>query len=680
MKTILNKSFRNQLIAFALLLSLIPLIVTGVTYYLRMRAQLIDDSYYVLDLSKEMMQKNLLENLNRNINLVKVISETAEVEEVYRSLKEYKENLRKNVDGSVKYDMNRYQQLTETTSNYFEDFLAAWQFDNAIIVDKDGFVMYMQNPDGHFAKALNSKNLTTTPLASIYNNLLNVNKPVLSDYNINPYSGKPQFYIGAPIIIKGEQLGYFIVQLDNNKLNAIMGSGFKRHNETHEVLVSGTDYLMRSNSILVSENTVLNTKIAEEPVDLALKNGSGYTEVFNFRGKKIFCSYSLIDFKEQLNFFTDFKWVILSEMEVNEAFKPIIKIRRMLFSISIVLIVFIILLSYYFARSATKPLIQLSKSVEEIGNGQLNSTLEQTNRSDEIGVLFTSFEKMKTSLHNQINQIIEAVNVLTTSATEITTTITQLASSTNETVTALSQTSTTMQEVQQTAQQTREKAVQVIESSESTRDVSVNGENAVLANKEGMLVIQKQMDKIAESIVKLSEQSRSIGTIMDTINDLSEQSNLLAVNAAIEAAKAGEEGKGFAVVATEIKNLATQSKKATNEVRNILAEIQKATSKTVMSTEEGSKAVIMGIEYSENTVGAIKQLTEVLDQAVSSANKIGASVQQQFVGIDQVTSAMHNINDASKQNLEGTNQLEQAATKLLDLGEQLKELIAGYKV
>ncbi len=110
--------------------------------------------------------------------------------------------------------------------------------------------------------------------------------------------------------------------------------------------------------------------------------------------------------------------------------------------------------------------------------------------------------------------------------------------------------------------------------------------------------IQTHMDSIAASIVRLSDQSQAIGEIIASVNDLAEQSNLLAVNAAIEAAKAGEQGKGFAVVAQEVRSLAEQSKQATAQVRNILGDIQKATSAAVMATEQGSKAVEAGVKQS----------------------------------------------------------------------------------
>src|SRR6185437_10071117 len=126
------------------------------------------------------------------------------------------------------------------------------------------------------------------------------------------------------------------------------------------------------------------------------------------------------------------------------------------------------------------------------------------------------------------------------------------------------------------------------------------GRRAVEDSIDGMAQIRLQMELIAESIVRLSEQSQAIGEIIATVNDLAEQSNLLAVNASIEAAKAGEHGKGFAVVAQEVKSLAVQSRQATAQVRSLLNDIQKATGSAVSAAEQGSRVVEAGAKQSKS--------------------------------------------------------------------------------
>jgi len=191
---------------------------------------------------------------------------------------------------------------------------------------------------------------------------------------------------------------------------------------------------------------------------------------------------------------------------------------------------------------------------------------------------------------------------------------------------------------------------------------------------ENGIILKRQLQ------AKLSEHSQAIGEIIATVNDLADQSNLLAVNAAIEAAKAGEQGKGFAVVAQEVRGLAEQSKQATAQVRAILTDIQKATSAAVMATEQGTKAVEAGVKQSADAGQAIRALGDSITESAQAATQIAASSQQQMVGTDQVALAMENIKQASTQNVAGTKQAETAAQNLHDLGQKLKQLVEKYKV
>ncbi|MFA7065126.1 MAG: methyl-accepting chemotaxis protein, partial [Bacilli bacterium] len=180
--------------------------------------------------------------------------------------------------------------------------------------------------------------------------------------------------------------------------------------------------------------------------------------------------------------------------------------------------------------------------------------------------------------------------------------------------------------------------------------------------------------------IKLSEQTQNIGTIIDAVKDLADQSNLLSVNAAIEAAKAGEYGKGFAVVAQEVKALADQSKNATEQVKIILHDVQKATSAAVMATERGSKAVETGVQLSSQAGESIRLLSKNVTTSAHAVTQIAASSQQQQVGMDQLVLAMSNIKDATQQNVDGARQLEGAMQTLNELGQQLRILSERFKV
>lgn len=277
-------------------------------------------------------------------------------------------------------------------------------------------------------------------------------------------------------------------------------------------------------------------------------------------------------------------------------------------------------------------------------------------------------------------QLRESATQLATSSTQILATTSQVAANVAETATAVSETTATVEEVKQTAQLSNQKARQVADSAQKASQISQEGRKSVDETMLGMQRIQAQMESIAESIVQLSEQSLSIGEIISTVNDLAEQSNLLAVNAAIEASKAGDQGKGFAVVAQEVKSLAEQSKQATAQVRTILGDIQKATSTAVLATEQGNKTVQIGVKQTAETGESIRLLANSVMEAAQAASQIAASSQQQMMGMDQVAIAMENIKQASIQNLTGTRQAETAAQNLHELGRQLNELVVGRAV
>ena len=337
-------------------------------------------------------------------------------------------------------------------------------------------------------------------------------------------------------------------------------------------------------------------------------------------------------------------------------------------------------MALFLNRVIAEPLKLVSDIAERVASGDLSVNVPEDDRADEVGALARAFRAMIENLRRTTREIHESIGVLASSSSEILATATQVAAGAAETATAVSETTATVVEVKQTAQVSSQKAKYVSESAQKVAQVSQAGRKSVEDATQGMQRIQEQMESIAGSIVRLSEQSHAIGEIIATVNDLAEQSNLLAVNAAIEAARAGEQGKGFAVVAQEVKSLAEQSKQATAQVRTILGDIQKATGAAVLATEQGAKAVEAGVKQSAEAGESIRLLADGIAEAAQAATQIAASSQQQMAGMDQVALAMDNIKQASAQNVAGTKQAEAAAQGLHELGQRLKQLAAQYKV
>lgn len=325
----------------------------------------------------------------------------------------------------------------------------------------------------------------------------------------------------------------------------------------------------------------------------------------------------------------------------------------------------------------TQSLQSMANAAEQIASGDLRTSVKPQSHDDVLG---NAFARMTDNLRLQISGMVESASVLGSAASEIVASTAQLASSASESAAAVSETTTTVEEIRQTAQMASQKAKAVSDTAQRALQISATGHKSINDLTNGMERINQQMQAIADSMLRLSEQNQTIGQIIATVEDLSAQSNLLAVNAAIEAAKAGEHGKGFSVVAQEVKSLAEQSRQATDRVRTILGEIQKATTSAVMVTEQGSKAVEAGGEQTGRAGESIQALTGSISEAAQASTQIAASSQQQLVGMDQVAVAMENIKQASSQNVASAKQLETAARNLSDLGQRLKQMVDRYSL
>lgn len=351
-----------------------------------------------------------------------------------------------------------------------------------------------------------------------------------------------------------------------------------------------------------------------------------------------------------------------------------------LMAANLVSIVLGLALVLWLDRVIATPLKKTTVVAQQIATGDLTVKVPATGSQDEVGQLLRALDSMVKEWRQLMKETNTGIVTLSAAASEIRAGTMQTSAGATETAAAVSETTATVEEVKQTALLSSQKARMVSDAAQKAAQTADAGRQAIEDGVEGMERIQDQMESIAETIVRLSERSQAIAEIIATVNGLAEQSNLLAVNAAIEAAKAGEQGKGFSVVAQEVKNLADQSKQATKQVRQILSDIQKGISTAVMTTEQGAKTVANGVEQTTEAGNVIKILADSISDAAQAAAQIAASSQQQLAGMDQVAMAMENIKQVSAENAAGSKQSEMSAQNLHELGQKLKQLSERFKL
>jgi methyl-accepting chemotaxis protein len=347
--------------------------------------------------------------------------------------------------------------------------------------------------------------------------------------------------------------------------------------------------------------------------------------------------------------------------------------------------------SLLITRSITGPLDRLMRGVRQFTQGELSHRIAVDNE-DETGQLARAFNAMaerrqetEAQLAKQAEQreqslrtVAEFVNQLAGASAQILSSTSEQVASAQEQGSAVSETVSTVEEIAQTSEEAAGRARAVSESARQSEELGRTGRQAVDEAVTSMASVREQVESTAARILALAEQAQAIGDIINTVNDISEQTHMLALNASIEASRAGEQGRGFAVVAAEVKALADQSKKATTQVRQILGHIQKATHAAVMTTEEGTKSVASATRVVAQAGTIIQRLGELLAQASLTAAQIAASANQQATGIGQIRQAMRDVNQSSQQALSSTRQTERALQDLNAMGLKLKSLLSDY--
>ncbi len=327
-----------------------------------------------------------------------------------------------------------------------------------------------------------------------------------------------------------------------------------------------------------------------------------------------------------------------------------------------------------------------TQSLERVAQGDLTqrivmpgsiptSTREGAMASNLVAVTNRMLDRLQ-GIVNDFNSAMQRLDADTQAILEAT--ARQIAMA-NEQDAVVTETTATVNEVRATVTETAERAQSVAETAQLSVNISRTGQEAVIETIDGMDIIRRRVEDIADNILVLSEHTQQIGEIIATVNALADQSRMLALNASVEAARAGEEGKGFAVVAMEVRNLADQNRDATVQVREILGEIQRATNSAVMVTEEGSKGVDSGQQLVNKAGDSIRELTRAIEDAALAAMQIAASTRQQTIGMDQLTGAMRTIKHATTETVSSTMMVEASVQRLREAAQRVNSVLQGLR-
>jgi methyl-accepting chemotaxis protein len=276
------------------------------------------------------------------------------------------------------------------------------------------------------------------------------------------------------------------------------------------------------------------------------------------------------------------------------------------------------------------------------------------------------------------DQIGTAVGQVRSSSSELQAAANQQATGAKEQSTAMAEISTTISELLATSRQIAESAQRVAHNAEQTASSARSGHGTVDLTHESITGIRRQVDQIVSHMLELGRKSQEIGAVLDIVSELAEQTNILAINATIEAAGAGEAGKRFAIVAEEIRKLADRVGGSTKEVRILIDDVRSAVNTTVMATETGSKAVDAGTRQFDEVASTFKQIAELVSTTTDAAREIELSTKQQASAVEQVNSAIASVTQASVETETSAGQTLQTVSQMSMLSKNLLRIIQPH--
>jgi len=336
--------------------------------------------------------------------------------------------------------------------------------------------------------------------------------------------------------------------------------------------------------------------------------------------------------------------------------------------------------AWLIARSILKPTRDLISRMRDIAEGDGDLTQQVDVRgSDELATLGGLVNSFIKQIHDTISEVKQAATEVAAAATEISATSEELSTGVQEQSMQVTQVSSAVEEMSGSIQEVAGKATEAAGNSERCGGVANSGGQVVRQTIDGMRGINEAVSAGSQSVDELGRRGQQIGEVITVINDIADQTNLLALNAAIEAARAGEHGRGFAVVADEVRKLADRTVKATDEIAQSIEAVQVETKQAVSQMEQSTQRVDEGVGLAEQAGESLKQIEGDVDDLGQLIQQIAAAVEQQSAASQQVSQSMQSIDQITRQSNEAAQQAATAGTQLSQQAELLRDKVGRFQ-
>ena len=347
--------------------------------------------------------------------------------------------------------------------------------------------------------------------------------------------------------------------------------------------------------------------------------------------------------------------------------------------LSVLILATIAILFFFIIRNITSQLRKAVSLANQIADGDLTADVQSTSK-DEIGQLLTAMKSMMEKLRTVIGHVADASSQVASSTSQLHTTAEKIAASAEEVASQTGTVATAGEEMSATSDDIASNCLTAAEDAKRASQSAGNGARIIEKTVAVMHEIACNVQESAKTVENLGQRSDQIGAIIGTIEDIADQTNLLALNAAIEAARAGEQGRGFAVVADEVRALAERTTRATREIGDMIKSIQTETKGAVVAMELGVQQVETGTMEASRSGEALRDILDQVNAMAAVISQIATAAEQQTATTREISQNIHQINEVMQETVNGALESATAATQLTDNAEGLERLVHQFRL